>query len=273
MFVDDGSKDDTWKVIELLAKQNEKVNGIKFARNFGKEVALNAGIDAMDADYYVMMDADLQHPPETILPMIQKMEAENVDIVEGVKSSRGKESLKYKIIAKTFYKFLYKISGLNMNNSSDFKLMNRKVVDSLREFQERNLFFRGIVDWVGFETAQIHFEVAERNGGESHFSTYKLVKLAMNAIFSYTSKPLFLTVIIGVVFMFFAMVLGIQTLYNYVSGNAVDGFSTVILLVLITGSMIMLSLGVIGVYISRIYEEIKQRPKYIINKRVNSNEE
>lgn len=272
LFIDDGSVDNTWAIIEALSEEFNDVNGIKFARNFGKEIALSAGIDSIDADYYVVMDADLQHPPNMILPMLTKMETSGVDIVEGVKASRGKESLKYRLVAKSFYKFLYRISGMDMNNSSDFKLMNRKVIDSLRSFHERHVFFRGVVDWVGFQTEEITFDVAERHGGESHFSTFKLIKLALTAIFSHTSRPLFLTVFIGGIFMAFAVALGGQTLYNYIVGNAVDGFSTVILLLLITGSFIMMSLGIIGVYISRIYEEVKQRPKYIIDKRVRLNE-
>jgi len=268
MFVDDGSKDTTWSVLESLGKEFPEVGAIRFARNFGKELALCAGLDSIDADLFVTMDSDLQHPPKYIKPMLERMDAEGVNLVEGIKASRGTETLKYKLVAKSFYKFLKWITGLDMDNSSDFKVMDREVVESIRRFKERNLFFRGITNWVGFKRVSFPFEVEERQGGNSHFSTAKLMLLAGNAILSYTSKPLYLTLFSGVLFLIFAIILGIQTLFNYFSGHAISGFSTVILLLLITGSMVMLSLGIIGAYISRIYEEIKDRPRYIISKKI-----
>lgn len=267
-FVDDGSKDDTWQVVELLAKSYSNVSGVKFARNFGKEIALRAGIESIDADLYITMDSDLQHPPRYIKTMLDLMSSSGADIIDGVKASRGKESFKHRFFAKSFYKILKSITGLEMDNSSDFKLMNRQVIDNLRDFNERNLFFRGIVSWVGFNVVTFEFDVDDRKEGASHFSFGKLVFLAMNAILSYTSKPLYLTIFSGVLFLIFALIMGIQTLFNFFFGHAISGFSTVILLILITGSMIMLSLGIIGVYISRIYEEIKRRPRYVIEKKL-----
>ena len=268
MFVDDGSKDATWSVLESLSKDFPEVGAVRFARNFGKELALCAGLDSIDADLYVTMDSDLQHPPRYIKSMLETLDSEGVNLVEGIKASRGKESLKYKIVAKSFYKFLKWITGLDMDNSSDFKVMDQEVVEVIRGFKERNLFFRGITNWVGFNRVSFPFEVEDRGAGQSHFSTAKLILLAGNAILSYTSKPLYLTLFSGIVFLIFAIVLGIQTLFNYFSGHAISGFSTVILLLLITGSMVMLSLGIIGAYISRIYEEIKDRPRYIISKKI-----
>jgi len=268
LFVDDGSKDDTWTVLTELAAENACVSAVKFARNFGKEIALRAGIESIDADLYLTMDSDLQHPPRYIKDMILLMEKEGADIIDGIKSSRGNESLKYKLFAKSFYKFLHGITGLEMDNSSDFKLMNRHVIDTLRSFHERNLFFRGIVSWVGFKVTKFPFAVDDRKVGTTHFSFGRLAFLAMSAILSYTSKPLYLTIVSGLIFLLFALIMGIQTLYNFFFGHAISGFSTVILLILITGSMIMLSLGIIGVYISRIYEEIKRRPRYIIDRKI-----
>ncbi len=183
MFVDDGSKDLTWNVIEDLAASDTHVHGIRFARNFGKEMALGAGLDALEADLYLMMDSDLQHPPKYVKDMLAIIENTGADIVEGIKSARGSESLKYKFIAKNFYKVLKSFTGLDMDNSSDFKLMKRSVVESIRDFNERNLFFRGIVEWVGFEKVQFPFEVDDRQNGTSRFSAFKLMRLAMNAIF------------------------------------------------------------------------------------------
>lgn len=269
MLVDDGSHDESWAVIESLCNEYEFVDAIRFSRNFGKEIAICAGLDHIDADLYITMDSDLQHPPRFIPDMLKLMETENVNMVEGIKSNRGKEKLKSKFFAKSFYSLLHKITGLEMDNSSDFKLMDRSVIENIRNFGERNIFFRGLVDWVGFSKANFYFDVDERKDGGSSFSILKLIALAINAILAYTSKPLYLTIMCGVLFFIFAVVLGIQTLYNFFSGIAVSGFSTVILLILITGSMVMFCLGIIGLYISRIYDEVKNRPRYIISKKIN----
>ena len=270
LFVDDGSKDHTWEVLMALSESYETVTAIKFARNFGKEVALRAGIENIEADYYLTMDSDLQHPPKYVKQMLEQMNETHADIIDGVKATRGHESLKTKFLAKGFYKFLKLMSNMEMDNSSDFKLMNRAVIEALRSFHERNLFFRGIVNWVGFKVVKMPFHVEDRKVGKTHFSFTRLVYLAFDAVISYTSRPLHLVLFSGAIFFLFAIMLGVQTLYNYFSGHAISGFSTVILLILITGSMIMLSLGIIGVYISRIYEEIKRRPRYIIERRLKS---
>ncbi len=268
MLIDDGSQDNTWSAIESLSRDIKTLHAIRLSRNFGKELAICAGLDAIDADRYLVMDSDLQHPPRCIKEMLCCMDESDADIVEGVKLSRGKESFSRKFFAKTFYKILKTTTGLNIDNSSDFKLMNRRVVDYLRTFHERNVFFRGIADFVGFKRIQYEFTVDEREDGTSRFSTLRLIKLALNAIISYTSKPLYLTVILGVLFFIFALVLGVQTLINFFMGHAVSGFSTVILLSLIIGSLILFSLGIIGVYISKIYDEVKARPRYIISKKL-----
>ena len=268
MLVDDGSKDRTWQKILELQNEIPDLHAVRFARNFGKEMALCAGIDAIDADRYLIMDSDLQHPPRYIKAMMEIMDENGADIVEGVKESRGKESLKYKLLAKSFYHILTWATALDLDNSSDFKLMDRKVIDYLRTFTEKNVFFRGLVDFVGFKKVQFAFEVDDRDDGSSRFSTLRLMRLAFNAILSYTSKPLYITVGLGALFFLFAIVLGIQTLFNFFSGHAVSGFSTVILLNLLIGSLILFSLGIIGVYISRIYDEVKARPRYVISKKI-----
>ncbi len=268
MLIDDGSTDNTWSVIESLSRDIETLHAIRLSRNFGKELAICAGLDAIDADRYLVMDSDLQHPPHCIKGMLSSMDVNGADIVEGVKLSRGKESFCRKLFAKTFYKILKTTTGLNIDNSSDFKLMDRRVVDYLRTFHERNVFFRGISDFVGFKRISYEFAVDEREDGTSRFSLLKLIKLALNAIISYTSKPLYLTVLLGIIFFIFALILGVQTLVNFFTGHAVSGFSTVILLNLIVGSLILFSLGIIGVYISKIYDEVKARPRYIISKKI-----
>lgn len=268
MIVDDGSNDATWQEVEKICNEFPKTSAIKFSRNFGKETALRAGVDSIDADLYVTMDSDLQHPPEHVAPMIRKLEEEHVAIVNGVKSHRGKESLIHKFFAKSFYRLLHATAGLDFDNTSDFKVMRRDVIDQIRQIKERDLFFRGIVDWVGFPSVQYSFEVHERKHGTRSFSFRKLMSLAFSAIMSFTSKPLHMVTVSGGIFFLFAVILGVQTLINFFSGKSVSGFSTVILLLLIIGSLLMMSLGLIGGYIAKIYQEVKARPPYILEKKL-----
>lgn len=267
MLVDDGSKDNSWETLVRITEEFPSAHAVKFSRNFGKETALRAGIDAIEADIYITMDSDLQHPPRHIKPMIEKLQQEGLDIVNGKKSSRGKESLAYKMAAGSFYGILKGLSGIDMNGDSDFKVMRRDVILAIRKMQERNVFFRGLVDWVGFKSGDYFFDVEERKAGKTSFSIRKLFGLAMSAITGYTSKPLMLTMHIGILFLVFAFILGIHTIYNFFSGHAISGFSTVILLQLIIGSAVLICLGLIGLYISRIYDEVKLRPPYIIEEK------
>jgi len=264
-LIDDGSTDDTWAKIQKLKAQYSDLSAIRFSRNFGKEAAILAGLENTEADLYLVMDSDLQHPPSCVKPMLDLMIEEKADIVSGIKSSRSKESFLYRYCAKRFYRFLKIMTGLDLDNSSDFKIMNRRVIDALRLFKEKNLFFRGLVSWVGFKTASFAFTVEQRKRGKTHYSTRKLLQLAQNSTLAYTGKPLYLTMIGGIFFFLIAVILAIQTLYNYLSGFSVSGFTTVILLILFTGSLILISLGIIGVYLSMIYDEIKTRPRYTIS--------
>ncbi len=220
LLVDDGSQDATWQVIKQIVEQWQTVSALRFAKNFGKEMALSAGVDMLEADIYVTLDSDLQHPPDHVRSMIDLLLDQSVDIVSGVKADRGDESWLHRLIAKSYYRFLGTLTHLDMQNSSDFKVFNRRVAEALRNFHERHIFFRGIVDWVGFEHVVSHFKVARRKAGSSRFSTLKLTKLALTAIISYTSKPLYLVTLSGFIFAIFAILLGLQTIYNYFSGQA-----------------------------------------------------
>ncbi|MCL2545563.1 MAG: glycosyltransferase family 2 protein [Oscillospiraceae bacterium] len=265
ILVDDGSRDDSWKVIQMLAVGRDNITSLRLSRNFGKEAAIFAGIKQVQTQYCLVMDADLQHPPRYIKDFLQTAKDTNIDIVEGIKADRGKESLRYKLLAKLFYRILRTVSGVDLANSSDFKLLNRRVMDVINSFDEKRVFFRGLVGWSGFERAQIEFMVDERSGGETKFSTRKLLGMAVNSMLSYTGKPIYLTLFFSVLFGIGAMILGVHTLYNYFAGHAVSGFSTVILLLLTIGALILFSLCIIGAYIARIYDEVKNRPQYIIS--------
>ena len=264
VLVDDGSKDSSWQEIAELFNENPRVVGVRFSRNFGKEAAVMAGISTAKGDAVIVMDSDLQHPPEYIPGMIEKWQ-EGYKIVETVKKSRGKESFLYKISTGLFYKTLKKMSGLDMANSSDYKLLDRTVVDKTKEFKEGQLFFRGLVDWVGYERYVLKIDVREREIGKSKFKFKSLFKLALNAITSFSSSLLYITAFLGGLFFISALILGIQTIYNKVVGISASGFTTVILLQLIIGSLVMFCLAIIGIYIGKIYEEVKRRPQYIIS--------
>ena len=267
VFVNDGSKDQTWEMIEKAAEKNTHVTGIRFSGNFGKESAIFAGLANAEGDCIAVMDCDLQHPPETLVEMYRLWE-QGYEVVEGVKRSRGKESVLHRASAGMFYKIMSKAVQIDMSRASDFKLMDRKAVEALLSMPERNAFFRALSSWVGYRTTSVEFDVQERTEGESKWSTWSLIKYAVRNIVGFSSAPLQMITVAGVLTLFFAIVLGIQSLVKYFCGHALEGFTTVILLLLIIGSLIMLSLGIIGIYIAKIYEEVKGRPRYFIARKI-----
>ena len=270
VFIDDGSKDNTWEVLNQALKQNSNIKAIKFSRNFGKEAAIFAGLKEACGEACIVMDCDLQHPVQTAVEMYNIWINNDIDIVEAKKSSRGEEGFLNKVFAKLFYGFFKSMSDIDMKGSSDFKLMDRKVVDELNQLPERFTFFRALSSWVGFRTQTIYFDVANRNDGQTKWSFVKLFKYAINSIASFSAAPMQIVTGVGVVFLIFSIILAIQTIVNFAMGNSLGGFTTVILILLFTGSIIMLSLGVIGFYLSKIYDEIKQRPRYIISEKIES---
>lgn len=268
ILVDDGSSDNTWAILEEEAKQFSLLRAVKLSRNFGKEAALCAGLEMARGEAVIVMDGDLQHPPELITEMVRLWRESQVDVVEAVKVSRGQELIISKIRARVFYYVLKKLSGYDIDNASDYKLINRKVVNAWLTMGERKLFFRGMIAWLGFKRVQLPFEVQERSGGRSRWTTFQLVRLALTAVTSFSSLPLQFVTVFGLIFLVFSIILGGQTLFLKIVGSAVSGFTTVIILLLIIGSFLMISLGIIGDYIGKIYEEVKGRPRYIVAQRI-----
>ncbi len=264
VFVNDGSKDKTWEILKALSERDAHVTAVNFSRNFGKESAIFAGLKTARGDAVVLMDCDLQHPPETIVEMYNIWKNSDVDVVEGRKKDRGRENAVYKAFSLWFYKLIGSSSGLDMRAASDFKLLDRCVVDSLNEMPERLTFFRAMSSWVGYNTEKVYFEVADRAEGESKWSVSSLIKYAINSITSFTSAPLHIVTVCGVITFLISLILGVHTIVNKILGNSEAGFSTVIILQLLTSSIIMFSLGIIGFYLAKIYEEIKKRPRFII---------
>lgn len=272
LFVDDGSNDATWEKIEEMIKWDKHVSGIHFSRNFGKEAAIFAGMAQSVGDVVVVMDCDLQHPPELLIDMY-KLWKEGYEVIEGVKTFRGKETIFHEKSASFFNRIMSKITGLNMQNASDYKMMDRKVVDSILSMPERNMFFRATSTWVGFKRRQIEFEVQEREAGESKWNLRILTKYAFNNIVAFTTVPMQFVTIAGAVCLVFSIILFIYSIIQYMMGNAVEGYTTLLTVMLFIGSTVMLSLGVIGYYISKIYEEVKKRPRYIISKIIRGEQE
>ncbi|MBR6100947.1 MAG: glycosyltransferase family 2 protein [Ruminococcus sp.] len=271
VFVNDGSSDGTWDRLEKMAERDERIVAVNFSRNFGKESAIFAGLETATGDACVLMDCDLQHPPETIVEMYKIWKNNDIDVVEGRKADRGKEKKAYRGFSLLFYKMINKASGLDMNAASDFKLLDRRAVDALMRMPERLTFFRAMSSWVGFKTEKVYFEVAEREVGESKWTTRGLIKFAINNITSFTSAPMQIVTVCGVITFIISLILGITTVVQKILGESDAGFPTVIILQLLTSSIIMFSLGIIGFYISKIYEEVKQRPRYIIRDIVRKN--
>ena len=265
LFIDDGSRDGTWAQINEAAEKDSHVVGVHFSRNFGKEAAMFAGLEQARGDCCVVIDCDLQHPPEKIVEMYRLWE-QGYEVIEGIKEDRGEESGLHKFAANSFYGLISRATGMDMSSSSDFKLLDRKVVDTLNSLPERNVFFRALSFWVGYKKATVSYCVQDRTEGVSKWSTKSLIKYALTNISSFSSAPLHIVTALGLIMLAVSIVLGLVALVQKIAGVALGGFTTVILLLLFSASIIMISLGIIGYYIARIYDEIKGRPRYIISR-------
>lgn len=264
VFVCDGSTDNSWETICSRSETDNSVRGLCFSRNFGKESAIFAGIAAAKGDCCVVIDCDLQHPPEKIVEMYRLWE-QGFEVIEGVKASRGRESAGYGFAARVFYRLISKSTGMDLMNASDFRLLDRKAMDSLLSMGEQHAFFRALSSWIGFRTATVEFDVRERNAGQTKWSTKALVRYALTNITSFTTAPMQLITVMGVITLIVSVVMGVVALVQKFAGVALGGFTTVIILQLFTGSLVMMSLGIIGHYLAKIYDELKDRPRYIIS--------
>ena len=272
VLVNDGSKDNTWNEILKAGEKDPNITGVCFSRNFGKEAAVFAGLTQASGDVVAVMDCDLQHPPATLVEMYHKWE-EGYEVIEGIKKSRGKESFLHKESAGLFYGLMSKATKVDMQNTSDFKMLDRKAVNSILSLSERNIFFRATSNWVGFKTTYVEFEVQEREAGESKWSTWALVKYAFTNIVAFTTAPLQFVTVGGGICFGCSLIMILYSLIQYFRGHAIEGYTTTILVLLLIGSAIMLSLGVIGYYLAKIYEEVKRRPRYIVSQIIRGDHE
>ena len=264
IFVDDGSTDQTWSIIRQVATKNSCVKGFRFTRNFGKEAALCAGLDMARGEAIIMMDADMQHPPSLIPQMVRLWKETGVNIVEAVKMCYEKESQLDRFRRNAFYLILKKLTGFDLGRASDFKLVDQHVREAWLRMGEKNIFFRGMIAWLGFKRVEIPFSVPERVGDQSKWTLLRLFSLAVTGITAFTSLPMHVATFGGILFLLMGIGMVIYSLAVKFAGKAAEGFTTVILLQLFTGSFILLTLGVIGEYIGRIYDEVKHRPRYVI---------
>lgn len=270
VFVDDGSENGVWNEINNLTIKNKNIRAVALSRNFGKENAICAGIDVSAGDCVVCIDADMQHPPEMI-PQMYEMWQNGYEVVEGVKRCRCEGHKIYDIFARTFYYILKKLAHIDLQNSSDFRLLDRYAVEAWQSMHERQVFFRGMSSWIGFKHTKVYFDVEERKFGKSKWTKSKLITLAVSAFTSYSTLPLYISLICGMILSlcFAADLLGI--VYMKFSGQVLDVYDIIISLQLLIGGMVTTGIGIMGLYVEKIYTEVKGRPRYIIRRIIGGN--
>jgi len=262
--IDDGSRDDTWQRLCSALARYPELRGLRFTRNFGKEAALLAGLRRVTGEAVVVMDSDGQHPPSLLPKMLDAWRAGDAQIIAAQKATRPTDSRIERVNARLFNSLMRIMTGLDLSAASDYRLIDRRVVDALLAFPERVRFFRGMTVWTGFTTKHLAFDVAPRIAGTSHWSMGQLTKLAINAITAYSAKPLGLVFRFGLVGMFAAFVLFLQAVYSWAVGIAVSGWTSVTVVMLFFGSANLLGIGVLGAYLAQLFDEIKARPEYLI---------
>jgi glycosyltransferase involved in cell wall biosynthesis len=266
ILVNDGSRDDTSAVFEEWTRQ-PGIRAIEFSRNFGKEAALTAGLQAANGDVIVLMDADMQHPPKLVADMVSQWQT-GADVVYALRANRDDESLFKQLGTRAFYRLINSKSRFHVPpDAGDFRLMDRTVVDALLALPERNRFMKGLYAWVGFKSVAIPYEPAERAVGTTHYNALKLIAFSIDGLTAFTTWPLRLASIAGVVMALFAFIYGIFVMVDFLLyGNAVSGWTTIIVLLLFFVGIQLISLGILGEYIARIFEEVKNRPLFVVRR-------
>ena len=266
IFVNDGSKDDTLTNIKTLADRDPIIRYISFSRNFGKESALYAGLEKSTGDYVVVIDVDLQDPPELIVDMLDIVECEDYDIVATRRSTREGEPIIRSFFARMFYRLINRISDVQLvDGARDYRLMTRQVVDSILRLCEYNRFSKGLFNWVGFNTKWLEFENIQRTAGESSWSFWSLFNYSIEGIVAFTTVPLSISTLLGVIFSIISFIMIIViVLRKILFSNPVEGWTSTVSIILLLGGIQLLSIGVLGKYLEKTYIETKNRPIYII---------
>lgn len=265
LFVDDGSKDDTWKQIELSAESSTLVKGIKLSRNKGHQIALMAGLSVVNTDICISIDADLQDDTNCIYQMVDKY-LEGVDIVYGVRNDRSTDTSFKRGTAGLFYKLMSKLGVEQVENHAHYRLLSKRALNALLQYKEQNVYIRGMVPLIGFKSEQVFYSRSERIAGESKYPLKKMLALALEGITSLTITPLRLISIVGFLTCGITALAGFYVLIDKLLGNTVEGWTSLMIAIFFLGGVQMLSLGVIGEYVGKIYIESKNRPKFFIEK-------
>ena len=269
IFIDDGSSDNSVPLLAAFGKTDPRVKIIQFSRNFGHQAAITAGMDFATGDALIIMDADLQDPPEVLPEMIEKWK-EGYEVVYAVRKKREGEGFLKKLFASCFYRIFRKISNLDVPvDAGDFRLMDRNVVDALKKMREKHRYIRGMTTWVGFRQCAVEYDRAARLSGETKYPVWKSAKLAIDAITSFSARPLLWVTNIGLFTAFIAVLFTIRIIWIKLSGNGelVSGWASLSVLILFLGGIQLTALGLLGQYISRIFDESKSRPLYVIRER------
>ena len=266
ILIDDGSKDNTWKKIIEHSKVNQKIHGIKFTRNFGHQAAIMAGINLADSDYTFCSDVDLQDPPELLEGMFKKIDNEKNDIVFG-KRIKNNENFFKKYSSIAFYKFFNKLSKTKINEqTSDFMLMSRRVVNELKKVEDQDLFLRGLIPWFGFKTNFIEFERAQRKKGKSGWSFSKMIDFSLTAFLSFSDFPMRLSFVLSLISIIFFLFLSLFAIYSYITNEVVKGWTSLFLIISFFNTIIFFVMGIMAEYIGRIYLNSKRKPLYVVDK-------
>jgi len=273
VLVDDGSTDDTWQAMRVLRERHPCLRCLRLSRNFGKEAALAAGLEAARGDAVITMDSDMQHPIELIPAMVDMWRSGNVDVVDVCKQKRQPESLLSKLCAVTFYRIFQLLTSYDLQGSGDFKLLDRKVVEAWKHLGERKLFYRGLTSWMGYRHQQMLFTPPYRCGGCSKWSLARRTTLALDSVTAFSGKPLLVIGIITLLFYAVSFLAGCEALWSYATGQADSGFTTVILLILLTGSAILTGLCILSAYIHQAFIELKGRPRYLLAETLDNTKE
>ena len=263
LFVNDGSRDRTWTLIEQLHRENKYVKGMDLARNVGHQRAILAGMMKAKemADAVVTIDADLQDDLAAIPKMVDYFKA-GYDVVYGVKVSREADPVMKRMSAQAFYKLQRKMGVESVFNHADFRLMSRRALEMLSEYKERNIYLRGMIPMIGLPSTTVDDVISEREAGASKYTLKKMLNLAMDGITSFSVKPMYYILGLGILFLLTSVGIGIYVLRALILGTAVNGWSSLILSIWFTGGVVLISIGMLGIYIGRIYEEVKRRPLY-----------
>lgn len=266
LFINDGSKDKTINVLRELAKRDERVKYVSFSKNFGKEAAMYAGLEKSSGDYIAVMDVDLQDPPELLVQMFQDLESGEYDCVATRRVSRKGEPPIRSLFAKLFYSMINKISKTEIvDGARDYRLMTRQMVDAILEVKEYNRFSKGIFSWVGFNTKWLEYENVERRAGETKWSFWKLLKYSLDGIVAFSTVPLSIASILGLLLCFIAFVLIIVIVVKTLAfGDPVAGYPSLMCVILFVGGVQLFCMGILGKYLSKTYLETKKRPIYLV---------